>query len=139
MANAVWLFLALPDWYFTALLSPFSAGILTAIPSAGALCLLIGVIWGVVARRTDLLWFLLLVLGSHLFVAIAGLMRGALKDGGSEPVVYAFYAVELAGAFYLIWRSAGARVPATFLAVFTISYAAFAGFIASMSFGDTWL
>lgn len=110
-----------------------------AIPSAGAACLLIGVVWGVVARRADLLWFLLLALGSHLFVAFAGLMRGALKDAGSEPIVYAFYAVELLGAVYLIWRSAGARWPAVFLALFTISYAALSGFIASMSFTDRWL
>lgn len=46
MGNAIWLFFALPDWYFSSILAPFSAGVLSTIPAAGIICLLVGGVWG---------------------------------------------------------------------------------------------
>lgn len=39
MGNAIWLFFALPEWYFSTILQPFSAGPLTVIPALGIVSL----------------------------------------------------------------------------------------------------
>jgi hypothetical protein len=53
---AIWLFLALFQWYFAAVFMPFSEGVLTAVPAFGAMCLVIGIALGIKARARAL-WF----------------------------------------------------------------------------------
>jgi hypothetical protein len=139
MGNAVWLFFALPDWYFSSILAPFGAGALSMIPAAGIICLLIGGVWGAVKRRLGLLFFLLLPLLSQVLVAVAGYMRGDVGNTTSQVVLSAFFWSQAGIAAYLVFRSKGARLPAVFLSLFCLSYAVFASFVASMSFGDVWL
>ena len=139
MGNAVWLTLALPQWYFPALLAPFAAGPLTLIPASGALALLAGGGMAVVRRRREPLWFLVPAVASHVLVAVAGLMRGRLDQDASNPVLIAFLVAQLVLCGFLIWRLRRARVEAALLTVFAMTYALFAAFIASMSFNDVWL
>jgi len=138
MGNAVWLFIAQAEWYFPCILAPLSAGALTLIPTIGIVALAIGVVLGVRAQEPGLLFFGLLAFASHVYVAIAGFLRGTVHDGNS-PIFYAFLLVQIAVALFLVYRIRSARLSAMFLAIFTSSYAYFAAFIAAMSFSDTWL
>jgi hypothetical protein len=139
MGNAIWLFFALPDWYFSSILAPFSAGVLSMIPAAGIVCLLVGGVWGAVKRRLGLLIFLLLPLLSQVLVAVAGYMRGEVDSDTSGVVLSVFFWSQAAIAAYFVFRLKGARLPAVLLSLFSLSYAVFASFVASMSFGDVWL
>ncbi len=139
MGNAMWLFFALPDWYFSSILAPFSAGVLSMIPAAGIVCLLIGSVWGAAKRRLGLLIFLVLPIISHVLVAVAGFMRGDVDSSTSEAVLAVFFWSQVAIAAYFVFRLKGARLPAVLLGLFSSSYAVFASFIASMSFSDVWL
>lgn len=140
MGSAIWLFRALPDWFFSSILSPFQAGMLTSIPSAGTVCLAIGLALAVFGRRQPwLAAFAVPVLATQAFVAIAGALRGQLTVESATVTVYAFLAVQLVLAGVLVYRTGGARIAASFLALFSLSYAWFAGFIATMAFTDRWL
>ena len=139
MGNAVWLFWAVPTWYFSTLLKPFSAGALSAVPAFGAVCLAIGAVWGIRRRKANLLIFLLLVAASQALVVVAGVMRGSLRGGAGQPILGTFLLLQVAIAGYLVWRLKGTRWAAAALAIFTSSYAAFAAFVAAMAFSDDWL
>jgi len=139
MGNAIWLFLALPQWYFSAIFRPFAEGLFTAIPSLGIVCLAIGIILGVIGRKPSLLIFLFLPAMSQALVAAAGLMRGTLRYEAYEPILWAFLLLQVTVAGYLVYRLKNARPAAAALGIFTISYAFFAWFVAAMAFGDTWV
>jgi len=140
MGNAIWLFLAVPTWYFAAILTPFSEGELSAIPAFGVLCFIIGVVLGFSRRRKDLLVFLVLILVSQLLVVMAGLMRGSLRAGVTlDLLLLVFLLPQIAASAYLVWRLKGSRWPAAALAGFTSTYALFAAFVAEMAFRDVWL
>lgn len=139
MENAVSLTLALPQWYFPAILAPFAAGPLTLIPAAGVLALLVGAGMAAVRRRREALWFLVPAVADHVLVAVAGVMRGDLRDDVSNPVLIAFLVAQLVLCGVLVWRLRQARAEAALLTVFAMTYALFAAFIASMSFNDVWL
>lgn len=141
MANAIWLLLALPTWYFGAATVPFSSGALTLVPAIGSLSLVLGVIIGSIQRRRELLWFLALFAMSELLVVIAGMMRGLVNpmSGALNVWLYVFLGFQCALAGYLIYRIKGARASAAALGVFSFTYATAATFVAAMSFTDTWL
>lgn len=139
MGNAIWLFFALPDWYFSCILAPFSAGMLTMVPAAGIVCLLVGAVWGAIKRRLGLLVFLLPPAASQALVAVAGFMRGSVDNDASGIILSAFFWLQLAVAAYFVFRLEGVRLPAVALSLFSLSYAWFASFVASMSFSDLWL
>lgn len=141
MGNAVWLFLATPVWYFSALGTLFEPGsrIFGLVTLAGLLGLLLGTVLGIKRRQARLLWFLLSPLLSQVYVAFAGLLRGALAQGPSTLAFWAFMALQLALLSFLLFRFRGARLPGAALSLFGISYGLFAAFVAAMSFTDTWL
>ena len=62
-------------------------------------------------------------------------MRGSPTDW----LLGAFLILQVLLCGYLIWRTKGARTAAAPIAVFCVSYAFFAAFIASMAFNDSWL
>lgn len=134
----VMLFWLLPFWYLDAALNipkePFGL-----IVSVGFICLLIGCIWGVVIREKRLSAFLLPFAASQIFVAISGFMQGKVAEPMASLVLLSFITLQLAGAGYLIFTLKGARLPATLLAIFAMSYAAFAAFIAAMAFANDWI
>jgi hypothetical protein len=138
MGDAIWLFLAVPRWYFSSVLNPFGAGILSLIPSLGILCLLLGVIFGFIQRQKKLLFFLFPLSASELLAVIAGFYRGKVTDGGGIWMLLFIFA-EILIAGFLIYRLKGARVLASLLAIFCVTYALFASFVARMSFSDSWL
>ncbi len=154
MGYVVWLLFEVPKWYFSVVLlspravlaSPRSDGLLLisiVIPTIGIIGLIIGGVWGAVVRARGLLLFLMLPAASQILVAVAGLMKGQFR----EPSLYhlisvlleIFVLLQIAGAGYLVFRSKGARLPATALAIFTSSYAIFASFVAAMAFTDLWV
>lgn len=139
MGNAIWLSLALPEWYFSTVVAPFSAGALSAIPAIGVVCLVIGSIWGGLKRWRELLVFSTMPIASQVLVAVAGFVRGAVEASASNFVLSVFLLFQLALAGYFVFRLKDTRPQALMLAVFGMSYAFFASFIASMAFGDVWL
>jgi hypothetical protein len=141
MGNAIWLITALPVWYGSALIAPFSAGFLTLVPAVGSLSFAAGVILGAIKRRRELLLFSIPFVLSEALVAIAGLLRGRVLYGSAflDVLLLAFIALQFAIAGYLIYRIKGARTSATALGVFSVTYAAFGTFVARMSFTDRWL
>lgn len=139
MGNALWLTLALPAWFFSAIAQPFQGGTLTEIPALGVLCLAAGLVRGLFQRRLDLLWFAAPVIGSELFDALAGFFRGHVAAPVANPATLAFLVAEGAVALFLVVRLKGARWAASGLGLFATSYALFAAFVASMAFSDSWL
>jgi hypothetical protein len=139
MGNAFWLFFALPQWYFSAALNPLSEGVLTAVPAVGSLCLAIGVIWAAVNRQMLTLIFLISPAASQLFVAAAGFLRGEVHGSTTGAALIVFLILQLVLISYLVYRLHGARFAASAFAVFCMSYALAAAFVASMAFNDSWL
>lgn len=139
MGNALWLILALPQWYFSSLLTPLAAGPLTLAPAVGALAFIAGVVDGVAIRQRRLFLFLIPFVFSEALVGIAGLLRGAAGGTASNFALVIFLVTQAALSGWLVYRVKGSRIPAAALAIFTLTYAAFAAFVATMSFSDTWL
>jgi len=139
MGNAAWLFCSVPAWYFSALLKPSGAGFLSAVPALGALCFIIGTLWGILKRKPGLLIFCPLIVVSQALVVIAGFMRGSVSGGVTSFILNSFLLLQVIAAGYFVWRLKGTRGPASALAIFTSSYAAFAAFVAAMAFTDNWL
>ncbi|WP_333570998.1 hypothetical protein [Sphingomonas sp.] len=143
MGDAIWLFTALPTWYLGAAMMPFSGGVLTLVPAIGLFAFAVGIVLCAIMRRRALLWFLALFAASELLVALAGIMRGEVRAvGSSTPLslgLNLFLGAQILASGYLIYRIKGARAPAAALSVFSVTYAATAAFVASMSFSDSWL
>ena len=142
MGNALWLFLAVPSWYFAAVKSPLSAGPLTAIPFLGILCLAIGVVWGAVKRNRSLFIFLVPLAASQILVIVAGFLRGALRPDPNHIISWilgTFILLQIVWSAFIVFRLRGARWPGAALAIFNSSYALFAAFVAAMAFSDDWL
>ncbi|MEP7241753.1 MAG: hypothetical protein ABI697_12780 [Devosia sp.] len=143
-ANALWLLLALPQWYFESVILLFAnpgyaLQPLAVLPAAGAVCLVAGIILALVRGRPRLLLLFALpvVLGEWL-VATAGFFRGQFKTG-SEWLLLPFLAVVVALVLFLVIRARGARLPAILLGAFGLTYALLGSFIAGMAFTDVWL
>ena len=142
MGNAIWLFWDVPFEYFYAIVSPFSADLLTIMPVLGVLSLAVGVVAGIAKREKRLLIFLLLPAASQILLVVAGFARGAFKNNpgqGAPWIIWAFVLLQIAGAATIVWRLKGARAPAAALAIFTSTYGFFAAFVASMALADDWL
>jgi len=137
MGNAIWLFLALPKWYFTTILDPFGAGMLTAVPAVGVLCLALGLVLAIFHRSPRLWLFELPFLASEGFVVFAGWQRGQIPSAGW--LLLAFLGAQLALAVGLVAYAKRALMPAIAFALFSMSYALFASFVAGMSLADNWL
>jgi hypothetical protein len=142
MENAIWLLLALPSWFLGAATDPLGSGALTLIPAIGTASLLVGVVLGFMRRSRVLLWFVCPFLLSEGLVALSGLMRGELPYSGTAElltVMLLFAAAQLISCGFVIYRTQENRVAAVALSAFSMSYGAFAAFIAAMSFRDDWI
>ncbi len=139
MGNAIWLILAVPQWYFSTVLQPTSGGMLTAVPAVGVLALAVGLMLAFTRRERRLFLFMIPFGASELFVATAGVLRGQLRGSSGELILLTFLALQLLLAGFLIFRSKRNRRAASAFAIFSVTYAAFAAFIAGMSFTDDWL
>lgn len=121
------------------MLAPLSSDPLTLVPAVGLTGLVVGIALGAMKRNATLLLFIIPALLSELLVGVAGLFRGQMRGDPTDWLIGAFLIVQLLLCSYLIWRAKGARIAAAPLAIFSMSYAAFATFIAMMAFNDTWL
>ncbi len=139
MGDAVWLFFGLPKWYFSNLLDPFAVIPLSIVPFIGTVCLVPGVVLGVRKRARSLLRFGWPFLASQLLVAVAGFLRGELDGSQTQMVLIPYLVVILGWSSFLVFKAKGLRMAAVLLAVFTLSYAAYASFVSGMSLTDTWL
>jgi len=146
---AVWLPIALPLWYlvaFLALAAPLAAGPLPLVPAAGTLSLGVGLFLAKRERQPELLLFLAPFALSEVLVTVAGLMRGLVREGQGSPALVqlvnagllVFVAVQIVVCACLIYRLR-ARSAAIALAIFSLTYAIFAAFVAGMAFSDSWL
>ncbi len=82
----------------------------------------------------------MLALASHVFLILTAFPREAFQnDGAALYPALIFVVLQARLALYLIYRVRSARLAAAFLSVFTLTYAAFAGFISLMVIGGTWL
>ncbi|MEM6743546.1 MAG: hypothetical protein AAF676_07395 [Pseudomonadota bacterium] len=131
--------MATPLWFASALRNPLEVGPLTAIPAAGCVCLVLGVVWGLGTRERRLWAFAWLPLGAQALVVIAGLFRGQFAGDGVMPTLAVFLLLQAIAALRLIVQLAGARGPAALLTAFSLSYALFAAFVAGMAFSDSWV
>jgi hypothetical protein len=132
---------ATPLWYIGACMANFSGAwspVLVGVPLAGAVALVLGVIWGVCIGRSGLFGFVAPVLMSETFVTAAGFFRGRLRGDACSAVTGAFLVAVLIVCVALIVRLKGARVPAVLLTLFSIVYSLFAGFVATMAFKGAW-
>jgi hypothetical protein len=139
MDNAIWLFQALPKWYFSTVVHPLSAGPLSALPALGVISLVVGLKLGLRGREPRLLLFFIPFAFSQIFVATAGALRGQLPGASSGLPLLLFIVAQVVLVAYLIYSLAGARRAAVALAAFSLTYALFADFVASMSFSNEWL
>jgi hypothetical protein len=134
--NAVGLFKALPYWFFQ---FPGSVDPITAVMYIGQISLVAGIFLMIWHRRWELLVFLIPVAICQALVAIAGFLRGQLSGEITSPIQSAVLLLQLLIIGYLVYRSRGMRLAATFLGLFCVAYSLFAVFVAGMSFRDTWL
>ncbi|MEM8755835.1 MAG: hypothetical protein AAGF90_23000 [Pseudomonadota bacterium] len=137
--TATWLILDTPVWFLSSIAAPFQASFLSAIPAAGVVALGTGC-FALFFNRSKRLWgFAALFALSVLFVAVAGLFRGDLKESGLLSVLMVFIGAQFALSAVLVFRNHGARMPAVAFATFNVAYAAWTAFVAGMSFSDSWL
>lgn len=106
---------------------------------AGVLGLALGIALAVGKRERRLLWFLLPLLLTQLFLFAAGLFHGQLDGSFLQWTLGGFLLAQIALALLLILRLEGARLAASGLGAFVLSYAWTGQFIAAMSFSDVWL
>ena len=92
VGDALWLFLALPQWYVEFALLGTELGLLTAIPAVGVIFLVAGVTFVCWKRDWHLLIFLSSIGFSQVYIAIAGLFRGMPPDGLTKALLYVFLA-----------------------------------------------
>jgi len=137
MNDAIWLLLAVPEWYAESIADPLGAGPLTLIPACGLVCLAAGIVLAVRQRSRASLLFLIPLLLSEAFVAAAGALRGQV----SSPtfILLAFLGVQFVLSAGLAVRLSGARAAGLLLGFFSLSYALFAAFVAAMAFTDSWV
>jgi len=139
MGNAIWLFWALPKWFFSTFMHPLDAGLLSTVPALGIISLFVGLTLGLIGREPRLLLFFIPFTLSQLLVSIAGALRGQLPGASSGNPLLLFMLLHVVLVAYLIYFLVGARGAAAALAVFSLTYALFAALVASMSFSDNWL
>jgi len=138
MSNAHWLILAVPKWYFTSLTEPFAGRLLTVVPAIGSLCLLVGLMIGAIRPNWRLTIFVLPFMLTEALAAVAGFYRG--EDGAFAN--YASNATLLVSAvvsIFGIYICKNARIAASLLCVFSVTYCLFGVFVADMSFSNDWL
>jgi hypothetical protein len=139
VTSALWLVLALPEWFFSAFLHPVSGGPLTIVPAVGTASLCLGLVLGLISRERSLLLFLLPWAASETFVAIAGVARGRLTSTGVGPILIGFLIAQLLLSAYLLYRTRTRPWAAAALGLFSLTYAVFAAFVAGMALTDDWL
>jgi hypothetical protein len=135
MNDGISLALQVPRQFFLTLLQPSAIGGLWPFAAAATASLICGVVIGVLRRKTILLSFLIPIALSQLLLVLASLPGAqAWAVGGWALVGFLGFQAVLCG--YLIWRAAGARLPATLLTIFSLIYAAFATFAAVFALLD---
>lgn len=105
----------------------------------GVLGLVLGLVLAVSRRDKRLLWLLLPLLVTQVFLFAAGLLRDQVDGPILQWTLSGFLLAQIVLTVLLILRLKGARLPAAGLGVFGLSYAWTAQFIASMSFSGAWL
>jgi len=114
-------------------------GLLSLIPFIGTVALVAGAVLGILRRRPLLFVFLLSPFLSECYVGIAGALRGQLRGNASLGPVCIFAVIQTWLILFPVYRLKGARLPASALALFCMSYGLFAWFVGAMAFADDWL
>jgi len=133
--GAAYGFLALPVAYFAMLIGLAPGLPATLVPLLGAVCLGVGAFLGLRGGEKRLLLFLLSPALSGLLVAFAAVREGGLPVSFEQSLLLGFLGVQILLVVFLVYRIREARAAAAALAVFCLTYAGFALFLA-LSFGD---
>ncbi len=141
LSDGVWLAISLVPWYIGGVGYLLSEGIgqpgMFAYAVVSVLSLGASVWLGVKNRQRRFGWVFLPLGLCFVFVFIAGLFRGQVRDPGLIHAVAS--AVEVAALAFMVWRLRPYWFTAGAFAVFSASLWLFALFVSSMSFTDTWL
>jgi len=138
MNNGLQLTISSLEWFGEAIFQN-GGDLLTAVPTIGALSLALGLVLALFQRDRRLLFFLLPIAGSLVFVFVAGILDRSVAAGTSGFVVAVFVIAQLLASAYFVVRLAGSRLAATAIATFSICYALHSAFIAGMSFTGDWI
>ena len=138
-SNALWLFSAVPVWYFAGVAHPFKSGMLSFIPFLGTVGLVAGGLSALVQRRRALLLFAFPFLLSEAYVFVAGRFEGQFRGSASLLPEWLFLITQAALIAHLVYKSRQTWLTSLALAVFSLSYALFALFIGGMAFAEDWL
>jgi hypothetical protein len=114
-------------------------GPLMFVATLGALCLIAGLVFMVRRPSRKLGWFAVPVLASELLVAASGFAPGRLSHVATNWVLGIFFWGLVAASAWWVFRARGHRPAAVALAVFGMSYAFFASFLAYMGFTGDWI
>ncbi|HZT35269.1 MAG TPA: hypothetical protein VFA15_05075 [Nitrososphaera sp.] len=125
--------------YVAAAASLFGGELLALIPFIGLVCLLVGVVMGIIERRRTLWLFLIPFIASECYVGIAALFHGHLSAHATLVPACIFAFVQIVLIAYLVYRLRGADPAVWALAVFSLSYAASAYFVGQMAWTDTFV
>ncbi len=134
--SALW---GLPLLYGDAARVGFAAGLIGVVPLRGAIALAVALLLLFRWRSRRLWWFIAPFATSELLVVAASAVPGSMRSNAIGVVLLAFVAVQVASCAWLFWHNRRVWQPAAFFALFNLSYAAFAVFIASMTLSGDWL
>lgn len=144
MGDAIWLLVVLPVWFVEASLAfisnPGGAGLFAIVSALGVVALALGVAVGAAVshHRARMVWFLASPLASEVFVTVAGLLQGKVQEPLATSVAGLFLIAQLCLCLLLIVWAKGMRISAMALSVFSLCYALFAAYVASMAFRNDW-
>jgi hypothetical protein len=137
MADALWLALSLPQWYFSTIVAALSGSWLTALPASGIVALVVGIGFAIFRSERQVLWNIVLFLLAELYVALSGLLRGTLDDG-----TLVWLPLGLLSLGIVIWsvvRARQSRLATILIGWFSLTYVLLAGLVGAMGFSDTWM
>ena len=138
MNDALWLFASTPKWFILNSFE-FRRGALDAIPTLGVVALLVGIILAGLRRQWRLIAFLISFFASQVLLVLAGLARGRVAEGTADTILFGFLALQAVLVSILIWRFRDTRLAAVALALSSLCYAVFAGFVATNAMANSWL
>lgn len=134
MEKAAELFVLLPKWFYLSLLHPFWFGPLSSFPALSMICLVAGLVLGIIRRQARLLLFLIPIAMSQALVTAIGLVGESGFWGVDQVIYWCFLVLQIALSVWLAYHAGTAQPAALALAVFSIIYAFMATFVAATAY-----
>jgi hypothetical protein len=141
IVGAVWMLRMLVETYFLSFLKPFSDFFpLSLIGAVGTLALTVGVVACVRTGWRPLRLFALPVAFSVALIMLSSALWEQVRTDATINIITAvFLGGQLLAALFLVWLLRRAWLAAVPLAIFSMTFAVFAMFIAAMALTGNWL